>query len=150
MGWLEVLIVSMLPISELRGAIPLAFALGFDPLSAFITATIGNFIPVPAILFTLGKLERLIERSPVIGKIYRHALNLAYARRERVERYGYFGLTFFVAIPFPVTGAWTGSLIAFILGLDRLKSLLFILLGIIVAGITVTLATYGIKIIIFG
>jgi len=150
LGWVEVFIVSMLPVSELRGAIPLAFALGLDPLKAFITATAGNFIPVPAILFTLEKLEGLIKRMPLIGKIYKHALNLAYARREKVEKYGYVGLTFFVAIPFPVTGAWTGSLIAFILGLNKLKSLLFILLGIVMAGIAVTLATYGIKIIIFG
>ncbi len=139
----------MLPISELRGAIPYAALKGLTPAEAYIVSVAGNFVPVPLILFVLHRVEGIIKRLPLIGKAYGYALGLADRRRKAVEKYGYPGLTLFVAVPLPVTGAWTGSLIAFLLGLDGKKAMLFILLGIMVAGILVVSATYGIKFIIF-
>lgn len=141
--------ISMLPISELRGAIPYAAIRGLTPLEAYIISVTGNFIPVPFIVFFLRRIEDFIRKIPVAGRIYQYALRLADRRRATVEKYGYPGLMLFVAVPLPVTGAWTGSLIAFLLGLDGRKAMLFILLGIMIAGVIVVSATYGIKFIIF-
>ncbi|NOY10852.1 MAG: small multi-drug export protein [Archaeoglobi archaeon] len=149
MEWIDVLVISMLPISELRGAIPYAAIKGLPPAEAYVVSVIGNFLPVPFILFVLHRVEGLIRRIPLIGRLYEYALSLAERRRGAVERYGYPGLTLFVAIPLPVTGAWTGSLIAFLLGLNGRKAMLFILLGIMVAGVIVLSTAYGIKFIIF-
>lgn len=144
MEWIDVLIISMLPVSELRGAIPYALIRGYSPFSAYFISVVGNFIPVPVILYLLSRLENLFLRIPVVGGIYRFAVGLAEKRKAVVEKYGYIGLTAFVAIPLPVTGAWTGSLIAFLLRLERKKSMLFILLGILIAGGIVLSASLGI------
>jgi len=135
----EVLVVltSASPISELRGGIPLALYFGFSPIEAYFLAVLGNMIPVPVILLLLKRVERIIEIFPVIGKIYNKCVDLAVRRKSVVEKYGYIGLTIFVSIPLPVTGAWTGTLIAFLLRMNPLKSVIFIYLGILIAGIVV-------------
>jgi len=135
--WLEVLIVSAMPFSELRGGIPLALYLGFDPISAYVLCVLGNFAPIPFLLLTLGLIERTVSKVPIVSEIYGRIVKRTERRRDIVDKYGYFGLTLFVAIPLPVTGAWTGSLLSFLLGLDKLKSALHILLGIMVAGVIV-------------
>ncbi|WP_346297703.1 small multi-drug export protein [Geoglobus acetivorans] len=144
MEWIDVFVLSMLPVSELRGAIPYAIVKGFSPGEAYIVSVVGNFIPVPLIIFLLGRLDGFFRKLPVLGRIYMFALGLADKRREKVEKYGYLGLTLFVAIPLPVTGAWTGSLIAFLLGMNRVKATLFILAGILIAGIIVLSASTGV------
>ncbi len=140
----------MLPISELRGAIPYAMILGFSPLEAYLISAAGNFLPVPFLLYILRKFDPFFRRIPHFGKIYERIIGIGYRRKKIVEKYGYPGLTVFVAIPLPVTGAWTGVLISFILGLEPKKASAFILAGILIAGIIVTSATYGIKLAIFG
>ena len=132
-----VILTSASPISELRGGIPLALYLGFSPIEAYFLCVLGNMIPVPVILLLLKRVERIIEIFPVIGKIYNKCVDLAVRRKSVVEKYGYIGLTIFVSIPLPVTGAWTGTLIAFLLRMNPLKSVIFIYLGILIAGIVV-------------
>ncbi len=149
MEWIDVLVISMLPVSELRGAIPYAAIKGLPPAEAYVISVIGNFLPVPFILFALHRVAGIIRKIPLAGKVYEYALGLASRRKRAVEKYGYPGLALFVAIPLPVTGAWTGSLIAFLLGLDGRKAMLFILLGIMIAGTIVLSTAYGIKFIIF-
>ena len=126
-----------MPFSELRGGIPLALYLGFDPISAYVLCVLGNFLPIPLLLLTLGLIERVALRLPLISKIYGRIVKRTERKREIVDKYGYLGLTMFVAVPLPITGAWTGTLLSFLLGLDKLKSAFYILLGIMIAGIIV-------------
>ncbi len=137
MKWLEILFVSALPFSELRGGIPLALYLGFDPISAYVLCVLGNFLPIPLLLLTLGLIERVTLKLPLISEIYNKIVKRTERKREIVDKYGYLGLTMFVAIPLPITGAWTGTLLSSLLGLDKLKSAFYILLGIMIAGIIV-------------
>ncbi len=143
MEWLKVLFVSAMPVSELRGGIPLALYLGFDPLTSYLTALLGNLIPIPFVLYTLNFVERFVQRTP-LSKLYSKLIERVERRRVAIEKYGYLGLTLFVAIPLPVTGAWTGALLSSILGLDRLKSFLFIALGVAVSGVVVLTSSLGI------
>ncbi|ADC65402.1 putative small multi-drug export [Ferroglobus placidus DSM 10642] len=131
---LLVILTSASPISELRGGIPLALYFGYPPLEAYLLAVFGNMVPVPIILFVLNRIEKLIEVMPIVGKIYVKCVSLAEKRKGVVEKYGYLGLTFFVSIPLPVTGAWTGTLIAFLLKMNPFKAVIFIYLGILIAG----------------
>ena len=141
---LSVIFVSALPFSELRGGIPLALAVGFDPLTAFVLAFIGNIIPVPIILLFLNELKNFFCKYKAIDRMYKKIENRVMKRKIVIEKYGYLGLTFFVAIPLPVTGAWTGSLLAFLLKLDFKKSLFHIFAGVFIAGIIVLLAALGV------
>ena len=140
----KVLLVSAMPISELRGGIPLAIYLGFSPVESYFLAFIGNLIPIPFLLLFLDKLLRVACKIKVIDNLYNKIVERVEKRKRIVEKYGYFGLTLFVAIPLPVTGAWTGALLAFLLRMNTLKSVAFIALGIAVAGIAVTLTTLGV------
>lgn len=140
--WLWVILVAMLPIFELRGAIPLALGVyDLDPYIAIPLIIVANFIPVPFIIYFLEPVENYFRRwqffETTLDKIFRYTHNRT---RKRIEKWESIALIFFVAIPLPVTGAWTGSLAAYLFGLDYKKSLLFILLGICVAAVIVTTA----------
>ena len=139
---IEVLVVSAMPLSELRGGIPLALYLGFSPLESYILGVVGNLIPVPFILLLLDKIKNI--KIKFISKAYLEITKRVEKKRELIERYGYVGLTLFVAVPLPVTGAWTGSLLAFLLGLNKFKSFLAISVGVSLAGIIVTLTSLGV------
>ena len=139
---IEVLVVSAMPLSELRGGIPLALYLGFSPLESYILGVVGNLIPVPFILLLLDKIKNI--KIKFISKAYLEITKRVEKKRDLIERYGYVGLTLFVAVPLPVTGAWTGSLLAFLLGLNKLKSFLAISVGVSIAGIIVTLTSLGV------
>ena len=143
MDWLEILIVSAMPFSELRGGIPLGIYLGLSPVEAYFIAVLGNILPVPFLLVFLDKIGNLAERWSLTAKIYSKVVNRVERKKEIIEKYGYLGLTLFVAVPLPVTGAWTGTLLAFLLRLNKLKSLAFISLGVAIAGVVVTLASLG-------
>jgi uncharacterized membrane protein len=136
---LVVLIISALPIFELRGAIPVAINLfHFQWYYALLLAIIGNMIPVPIILLFLNGIVRFLSK---LG-FFRRFFNWLYAYTRRrggiVEKYERIGLALFVAIPLPVTGAWTGSLIAVLFGLKFSHSILAIFIGVLIAGIIVT------------
>ena len=141
---LEVLIISAMPISEIRGAIPLALYHGLSPLTAYITALIGNIIPVPILLISLNKILRIINKNERLNSVYKKFHERIEKRRYLIERYGYLGLTIFVAIPLPITGAWTASVIATILNLKKIKSFIFITIGICIAGFLVLITSLGV------
>ncbi|MCS7134244.1 MAG: small multi-drug export protein [Candidatus Pacearchaeota archaeon] len=135
--------LSFLPISELRGGIPFALASGMHPLLAFFVCTLVNLLVAPFVFFFLDKtyyffFRKSIEENKIIKKIKKKSIE------EKIKKYGPIALTFFVAIPFPFTGAWTGSVIAWLLRIEKKKALFFISLGVIIAGILVTLASLGI------
>lgn len=138
------LALACLPISELRGAIPWAvFVLDMSWQKALTFGIIGNLIPVPFILLLLEPAEKWLSK----WKIFRLFFDWLFARtRQRgkiVERFKAIGLTLFVAIPLPVTGAWTGALAARIFGVRFIPAIACVTLGVCIAGVIVTLACQG-------
>ena len=141
-----VFIISLLPILELRGGLLAASLLGVAPLRAYIISIIGNLIPVPFILLFISKILDSMEKSKVkwINKLGNSIRKKADKNKGKIEKYGYFGLILFVGIPLPGTGAWTGCLVASLLNLDRKKSFLCTLAGVIMASIIMMIISYGI------
>jgi uncharacterized membrane protein len=135
-------LLSLLPIFELRGGIPVGVALfGLNPAAVYGVCVLFNVVPVLPILLLLGPLRRLLSEVPPFRGFFRFLDRKVGKRRETIERYEEIGLILFVGIPLPVTGAWTGSLVAAVMGLRVLPSLLFIFLGILLAGVVVMVLT---------
>ena len=139
---LKIFVMAMLPIIELRGAIP--YALCVEPEvwipRAYLLAVIGNFVPVIPILLFLGPVSDYLRKVPIFDKFFTWLFARTRRRGKLVEKYEAIGLTMFVAIPLPVTGAWTGALAAFIFGIRRRWAVPCIALGISIAGVVVILA----------
>lgn len=141
-----VLICSMIPIIELRGAIPLGAWLEMPWWQNYILSVLGNMIPVPFILLFINKFIGWMSRSKVkfFNKVGTWLINKAEKNREKIEKYSFWGVCLFVAVPLPVTGAWTGSLVAATIGMKGWKAFLSCLLGVMIAGVIMTLASYGV------
>lgn len=136
---LVVLIISALPIFELRGALPVAINLFHFPwYYALLLAIIGNLLPVPVILVFLDAISRYLSKVGFFDRFLRRLFERTKKRGEVIERYERIGLALFVAIPLPLTGAWTGSLAAVLFGLKFKHAMLSIFIGILIAGIIVT------------
>jgi uncharacterized membrane protein len=138
--------MAMLPILELRGAIPFAICAkpALPVASAYIFAVVGNFIPVIPILLFLRPVSDYLRKVPVFDRFFTWLFARTRRRGRLVEKYEAIGLTMFVAIPLPVTGAWTGALLAFIFGIRLKYAVPCILAGILIAGVVVTLAAKGV------
>lgn len=136
---------SMLPIIELRGAIPMAAAFGLPWWQAYLISVIGNLLPVPFILLLINIVIKWMSNSRVrfFNKIANFLLGKVEKNRVKIEKYSFLGLCLFVAIPLPATGAWTGSLVAAVIGMKPWKAFLSALLGVLIAGAVVTLIVYG-------
>jgi len=136
---LVVLVISALPIFELRGALPVAINLFHFPWHyALLLAIIGNLVPVPFILLFLDAISRLLSKIGIFNRMLQWLFEHTRRRGKIIERYERIGLTLFVAIPLPVTGAWTGSLAAVLFGLKFKHAFLSIFIGIFIAGAIVT------------
>ena len=136
---LVVLIISALPILELRGALPVAINLfHISWYYALPLAIIGNLVPVPLLLLFLNTFSQLLSKIAIFEKILQWLFNRTMRRGKIINRYQRIGLALFVAIPLPVTGAWTGSLAAVLFGLRFKYAFLSILSGIFIAGIIIT------------
>lgn len=142
------MLLSLLPISELRGGLPYAIAHNINPITAFVFCVIANIIIIPIIFLFLDYLHGKLLKSHSYKKGFNLFLKKIRNRKEKIEKayesYGIFALTIFVAIPLPFTGAWTGSIIAWLLNLKRWRSFFAIALGVIIAGIIVSLIVSGI------
>lgn len=139
---LVVLALAASPISELRGAIPVAISgFHFPWYYAFLLAIIGNLLPVPFILLFLDSASRLLSKVRFFDSILKWLFEHTRRRGRIIERYERIGLALFVAIPLPATGAWTGSLAAVLFGLKFKHAFLSIFVGILIAGVIVTCAT---------
>jgi uncharacterized membrane protein len=137
---LIVIIISALPVLELRGALPVAINILHIPWYwSFCLVVIGNLLPVPFLLLFLESLARGISRVDSGKRLVDRLFQRTRKRGKIIERYERIGLTLFVAIPLPFTGAWTGSIAAFLFGLKFYRSLLFIFFGIVIAGAIVTI-----------
>jgi uncharacterized membrane protein len=139
---LAVLGIAASPISELRGAIPVAISVFHFPwYYAFLIAVIGNLLPVPFILLLLNSISKFLSRVSFFEKIINWLFERIRRRGKTIERYERIGLALFVAIPLPITGAWTGSIIAVLLDLKFKYAFFSIFIGVLVAGVIVTCAT---------
>jgi uncharacterized membrane protein len=136
---LVVLFIAALPIFELRGALPVAINLLHMPWhQALPLAILGNMLPVPFILLLLESIARVLSKIRFLGRVLEWLFEHTRRRGKIIERYERIGLVLFVAVPLPITGAWTGSLAAVLFGLKFKHSLLFIFIGVLIAGIIVT------------
>ena len=148
--WLATILLSATPIIELRGSIPIAIGIyGMGPVETYILAVIGNMLPVIPLLLFLDPVSTYLRRFKIWDMFFSWLFTRTHHKHsERFEKYGTLALTVFVAIPLPVTGAWTGCAAAFVFGIKFRHALLAILAGVMIAGVIVTAVTLsGISII---
>ena len=147
---LATVIISTLPVAELRGSIPIAIAIyNLDPIVAYVLSVIGNMIPAILILSLLGPLSGyLMQRFTWANNFFEWLFDRTKRKFSgKYEKWGYLALILFVAIPLPVTGVWTGSVAAFLFGIPKKIAFGLIFLGAAIAGVIVSLATLGLIII---
>ena len=139
------LLVSMIPIIELRGGVPFGVALGLPVQQAFAAALVGNLIPVPFIILFVRRVFYWIRTGiPKLGSMVDRLEQKAWSKSDKVQKYELWGLLLFVAIPLPGTGAWTGALIAALMDMQLKRAVPVITLGVLIAGMIVTSLTYGV------
>ena len=141
---LLVTLVSMLPLIELRGGIPLARLFMLPLWQALLFSAIGNILPIPFILFFIEKIFDWLRPTKHFGGIVKKLEARALGKSYGIQKAEFLGLTLFVGIPLPGTGGWTGALIASLLKIDRKKASLAILLGIALASTIMSLISYGV------
>ncbi|MDD3340179.1 MAG: small multi-drug export protein [Lachnospiraceae bacterium] len=139
-----VFLISMLPLIEVRGGIPIAFAFGLPMWQAILISVCGNILPIPFILLFIRKIFAWLRPTKVLGPLVRKLENRAMNKSDSIEKMEFWGLLIFVGIPLPGTGGWTGALIAALLEIDIKKASLAILCGIALATIVMCLITYGV------
>lgn len=151
--FLIVFFVSMVPLIELRGAIPIAVGLGLPKLLSFAVAIIGNMMPVPVIYLFSRKVLEWGKDKPYIGKFFNWCLLKGERGGKKLQATAgkglYWALFIFVGIPLPGTGAWTGTLAASILDLDFKKTVLAVMAGVLLAGIIMLVGSIGVFEVIF-
>ena len=136
--------MAMVPVIELRGAIPYGVIAGLSVPAAFIIAVIGNLVPIPMlVVFTRKVFEWIRTKSEALDRFVRRLEAKAEKNKEVVNRYEFWGLVILVAIPLPGTGAWTGALVAAMMDMQLKRAMPAIALGVLIAGIIVTTVTYG-------
>jgi uncharacterized membrane protein len=140
-----VFVVAMLPVFELRGGIPVGYAMGMQsPVLIYLLAVAGNFVPVIPILTLLGPAERILRRFKTMDRFFDWLFRRTVSRSDLIRKYESLGLILFVALPLPMTGAWTGSVAAYLFKLPLRMAIPCIILGILIAGLVVTLASQGV------
>lgn len=144
--WLVVFIISLLPVLECRGGLIAAILIFDMPLPEAIGITLlGNAIPIPFILLLINKIFDLLKKVPGINKIVFWLEAKTLKKKDKIDKYGPWGLLLFVGIPLPGTGGWTGSLLASLLHIDFKKSFPIICLGVVIAGVIITILSYTVK-----
>lgn len=138
-----VFIISLLPILELRGGLIAAALLELKPIPSYIISIVGNILPVPFILLLINKILSWMRNSKHFKKIAEWLDKKVEKHKGQIEKYGYLGIVLFVGIPLPGTGAWTGSLIASVLEMDKKKTFLAVLIGIFLASIIMMVLSFG-------
>jgi uncharacterized membrane protein len=145
---LKIIIFSLLPLSELRGSIPIGLSSGLPLSLVFPIAVLSNALVFPIFYLFLTFIHDLLMKLKLYRKIFDYFLEKTRKKvGPQVEKYGYLGLTLFVAIPLPVTGAYTGTLGAWFFEMKKRKSFFAVFLGVIIAGIIVSVVSvFGIHI----
>lgn len=139
-----VFILSMIPIIELRGAIPVGLSLGIPYKETFLLSFLGSSLPAIPIVFLIGYVFFLLRKIGFFDRLITKITEKTLKKKEQIEKYGYVGLFLFVAIPLPGTGVWTGSLLSHLLGMKKLPSLFAVIVGNLTAGLIVSAISGGI------
>ena len=145
-----VFIISLMPILELRGGLIAAALLDLNPVTSYIISIIGNVLPVPFILWFINAILKWMRGSKHFKGIANWLDEKVQKHKYQIEKYGFWGLVIFIGSPLPGTGAWTGCLIAAVLEMDRKKSFLAALLGILMASVIMMLVSFGLLKAIIG
>ena len=140
---ITVFIISLLPILELRGGLLAAGALNITPIVAYIVSIIGNILPIPFILLFLTPIFDWMKNTKMLKGIVEKLESKANKHKEKFEKGEFLALILFVGIPLPGTGAWTGALIASVMGMNRKKAMIAILISIILASFIMMFLSYG-------
>ena len=139
--YIKAFILSLLPVAELRGGIPLAVAQGIPIVAAYFLCVFANMLVIPIFYIFLRTLHNVFYKVKLYRNIFDRFVRRTMNRAEqKVKKYGYWGVMLFVAIPLPITGAYTGTLAAWLLKLDMKKAVWYLALGVIIAGIIVSIA----------
>lgn len=139
------ILVSMVPVVELRGGIPFGVAAGLPVWAAYLAAVIGNIIPVPFIIVYIRRIfQWMRQKLPRFNGVVDQLEQKAHLKGKMVAKYKYLGLAIFVAIPLPGTGAWTGALAAAFLDMPLRSAIPSIVAGVLVAGIAISILTFGV------
>ena len=142
-NYLWVFFLSMVPVLELRAAIPIGATLGLEWVANYLICVIGNMIPVPIILLFVRHVLEWMKKIPRLDKIALWVENKAQKNTPKVQKYASLGLLIFVALPLPGTGAWTGALVAAMLDMRMKYAIPSIFCGVLIAGLIMSLASYG-------
>ena len=146
----SVFICSMIPIIELRGAIPIGAFVKMHPLICYLIAVTGNMLPVPFVLLLIKKIIELFKKSKIkfLNKFANFLERRTEKNKDKVIKYGFWGIVILVAIPLPGTGAWTGSLISALLDIPFWKAMLAVFVGVLIAGVAMLFISYGASLLI--
>lgn len=134
---IAVIVLGAMPISELRGAIPLALVLDFSPLKAYMLAVFGNLIPVIPLLFLLQPVVNRLRHIKFFEKFFAWLFERTRRKAGLIEKFEALGLILFVAVPLPMTGAWTGCIAATLFKIRFRYALAAVILGVLIAGLVV-------------
>ncbi len=139
------MLISMVPVIELRGGIPAGIAMGLHPLVAMLASIVGNLLPVPFIIIFLRRVfDWLRKRAKFLDSLLNKLERRAHLKGEVVQKYSFWGLCLLVAIPLPGTGAWTGALVAVFLDMRLRRAMPAISLGVVIAAVLVLGISLGI------
>ena len=141
---IKTLFTAMLPVLEIRGAIPVGVAAGLDPWLAFAVGVVGNMLPIPILILVTRRVINWLKKHGVLVRFTGWLERKGAEKARTVQQYSFWGLFILVAIPLPGTGAWTGALVASLLDMRLKRALPAITMGVIAAGIIVLLLTYGV------
>ena len=140
---LIIFIISLMPILELRGGLIAASLLGVNPVSSFIICFIGNVLPIPFILWFITPIFNWLKKTKYLKGVVEKLEAKANKKKDQIEKSEFWGLLLFVGIPLPGTGAWTGTLIASMLNMNKKKALIASILGVVLAGIIMMIFSFG-------
>ena len=148
---LVVFLISVMPILECRlGMFTAIVLLQMNVFKGFIISFLGNILPIPFILLLINWIFELLKKVPKINKLIFWLEDRKLKKRDKIDKYGIWGLLFFVAIPLPGTGGWTGALLASLLHLDKKKSFGVIAIGVFIAGLIISILSLVIGSAVFG
>ena len=157
MGWMAglpseliVFVVSMIPIVELRGGLIAAALLGMPMWRGILFCLLGNMLPVPFILWFITPIFNWLKRTKLFRPLVEKLEAKSLGKSEKIRRYQFWGLVLFVGIPLPGTGAWTGSLIASLLNIEKKKAVSAVYLGLLLATLIMCIISYGIPALVAG
>lgn len=147
--YVTIFLISMMPILELRGGLIAAKLLDLPAMESFIVCFIANILPIPIIVWLIEPIFKFLRRWNFFDKIISWCEKKAHSKKEQIENLKYIGLFLFVGIPLPGTGAWMGCLIAALLGMEKKKTAIAAVAGVVLAGIIMLIFSYGILGLVF-